>query len=148
MSQLYLPWGNGERYTNRLQVRNQFASTLELHKQSSYDYQEQPMQRQRSPSLPPIHHIETAKHIKEDRRNKDFINRNISSAKRFSFYDEDAEGDTSGYGSETVNHMNIRNKIGINDLNPIVAWQQDGKEHRYLFSIFKKKTLTFDNMHV
>ncbi|KPJ12307.1 hypothetical protein RR48_11563 [Papilio machaon] len=129
MSQLYLPWGSGERYTNRLQVRNQFASSLELHKQSSYEYQE-PVQRQRSPSLPPIHQIDAAKQIKEDRRYKEVLNRNISSAKRFSFYDEDCEGDTSGYGSETVNHMNIRNQNGTSDRNPVVAWQQDGKENR------------------
>ncbi|XP_013172685.1 PREDICTED: zinc finger CCCH domain-containing protein 13-like isoform X4 [Papilio xuthus] len=129
MSQLYLPWGAGERYTTRLQVRNQFASSLELHKQSSYEYQE-PVQRQRSPSLPPIHQIDAGKQIKEDRRYKEVLNRNISSAKRFSFYDEDGEGDTSGYGSETVNHMNIRNQNGTSDRNPVVAWQQDGKENR------------------
>ncbi|CAK1586343.1 unnamed protein product [Parnassius mnemosyne] len=132
MSQFYLPWGSGERYTNRLQVRNQFASTLELHKQSSYDYQEPVVvQRQRSPSLPPIHHIEIGKQTKEERRSKEFLNRNISSAKRFAFYDEDGEGDTSGYGSETVNHMNITNQCGSNNNNdPVVAWQQDGKETR------------------
>ncbi|XP_068618566.1 myb-like protein X isoform X1 [Battus philenor] len=129
MSQLYLPWGTGEQHKNRLQVRNQFASTLELHKQESFDYQE-PVQRQRSPSLPPIHHIETTKLIKEDRKYKEVLNRNVSSAKRFAFYDEDGEGDTSGYGSETINHMNIRNQRGIIEHNPVVAWQQDRDENR------------------
>lgn len=128
MSHLYLPWGSGERYTNRLQVRNQFASTLELHKDSSYNYQE-PTQRHRSPSLPPIHHVEVDR-SKEDKRTKEVINRNIPSAKRFTFYDEDGEGDTSGYGSETVNH--IRN--GFHDVNssrsPVMAWQQDDTDKR------------------
>ncbi|KAM3966136.1 LOW QUALITY PROTEIN: uncharacterized protein ACR2FA_012436 [Aphomia sociella] len=134
MSQLYLPWGSGERYTNRLQVRNQFASTLELHKQSSYDYQE-PIQRQRSPSLPPIHNIDPER-AKEDRRTN-VLNRNIPSAKRFAFYDEDAEGDTSGYGSETINHMNRSQKETIHEVTncriPVVAWQQ-GKDNRNLSS--------------
>ncbi|CAH2091328.1 unnamed protein product [Euphydryas editha] len=132
MSRLYLPWGSGERYNNRLQVRNQFASSLELHKQSSYEYQE-PIQRQRSPSLPPIHNIELKK-IEENTRYKEVLNRNVSSAKRFAFYDEDGEGDTSGYGSETVN---IRNQCGtFHDItnnhnnNPIVAWQQEEKENK------------------
>ncbi|XP_047535024.1 myb-like protein X [Vanessa atalanta] len=132
MSHLYLPWGSGERYTNRLQVRNQFASSLELHKHSSYEYQE-PIQRQRSPSLPPIHNIELKKSLDESRRQKEVLNRNVSSAKRFAFYDEDGEGDTSGYGSETVNHMNIRNQCGtFHDIanNPVVAWHQEGKEKR------------------
>lgn len=128
MSHLYLPWGSGERYTNRLQVRNQFASTLELHKESSYNYQEPP-QRQRSPSLPPIHHAEVDR-SKEEKRTKEVINRNIPSAKRFTFYDEDGEGDTSGYGSETVNH--IRN--GFHDVNssrsPVMAWQQEDTDKR------------------
>ncbi|XP_021181639.3 myb-like protein X isoform X1 [Helicoverpa armigera] len=130
MSHLYLPWGNGERYTNRLQVRNQFASTLELHKQSSYEYQE-PVQRQRSPSLPPIHNIEE-RSAKDDRRNN-VLNRNMTSAKRFSFYDEDGEGDTSGYGSETLNHMNRSGHRAIQEANncsPVVAWQQEGKDDR------------------
>lgn len=130
MSHLYLPWGSGERYTNRLQVRNQFASTLELHKQSSYEYQE-PAQRQRSPSLPPIHNIED-KTLKDDRRSN-VLNRNMTSAKRFSFYDEDGEGDTSGYGSETLNHMNRSGHRGIHDISnhsPVVAWQQEGKDDR------------------
>ncbi|XP_026731931.1 PH domain-containing protein DDB_G0275795 isoform X2 [Trichoplusia ni] len=129
MSHLYLPWGSGERYTNRLQVRNQFASTLELHKQSSYEYQEQG-QRQRSPSLPPIHNIEE-RNTKDDRRN--VLNRNIPSAKRFAFYDEDCEGDTSGYGSETVNHMNRSGQhrtLQGADRSPVVAWQQEGKDDR------------------
>lgn len=128
MSHLYLPWGSGERCTNRPQVRNQFASSLELHKQSSYEYQEQEsIQRQRSPSLPPIHHGE-----KEDRRTNT-LNRNIPSAKRFAFYDEDGEGDTSGYGSETINHMNRSQGVPLlhdSNRNPVVAWQQDGKEIR------------------
>ncbi|XP_050351846.1 histone-lysine N-methyltransferase, H3 lysine-79 specific [Nymphalis io] len=132
MSHLYLPWGSGERYTNRLQVRNQFASSLELHKHSSYEYQE-PIQRQRSPSLPPINNIELKKSLDENRRQKEILNRNVSSAKRFAFYDEDGEGDTSGYGSETINHMNIRNHCGtfhgISN-NPVVAWHQEGKEKR------------------
>ncbi|XP_049874727.1 myb-like protein X isoform X2 [Pectinophora gossypiella] len=126
MSQLYLPWGAGERYTNRLQVRNQFASTLELHKQSSYEYQE-PIQRQRSPSLPPIRHSEPDR--RDERRPKEVLNRNIPSAKRFAFYDEDGEGDTSGYGSETVNHI----RGGLHDVtnhNPVMAWQQDDKDNR------------------
>ncbi|KAL0872096.1 hypothetical protein ABMA27_004517 [Loxostege sticticalis] len=129
MSHLYLPWGTGERYTNRLQVRNQFASTLELHKQSSYEYQE-PSQRQRSPSLPPIHHVEE-RALKEDRR-ANVLNRNIPSAKRFAFYDEDGEGDTSGYGSETVNHKNRSGALHdvTNNRNPVVAWEQDGKDNR------------------
>ncbi|XP_035445324.2 ras guanine nucleotide exchange factor R isoform X2 [Spodoptera frugiperda] len=130
MSHLYLPWGSGERYTNRLQVRNQFASTLELHKQSSYEYQE-PVQRQRSPSLPPIHNIEE-RSVKDDRRNT-VLNRNMTSAKRFSFYDEDGEGDTSGYGSETLNHMNRSGHRAIHEANnhsPVVAWQQEGKDDR------------------
>ncbi|KAJ8713358.1 hypothetical protein PYW07_013728 [Mythimna separata] len=130
MSHLYLPWGSGERYTNRLQVRNQFASTLELHKQSSYEYQE-PVQRQRSPSLPPIHNIEE-RSVKDDRRNN-VLNRNMTSAKRFSFYDEDGEGDTSGYGSETLNHMNRSGHRAIHDASnrsPVVAWQQEGKDDR------------------
>lgn len=133
MSHLYLPWGSGERYTNRLQVRNQFASSLELHKQSSYEYQE-PIQRQRSPSLPPIHNIELNKSL-EDRRSKEVLNRNLSSAKRFAFYDEDAEGDTSGYGSET---LNIKNQcesfhgLPLNHRNNnVVAWQENGKDNRY-----------------
>lgn len=123
MSHLYLPWGTGERYTNRLKVRNQFASTLELHKEA-YDYQE-PSQRQRSPSLPPIHHVESER--KEDRRSKEVLNRNIPSAKRFAFYDEDCEGDTSGYGSETINH---RTQNGLHDVNrnPVMAWQQEDKD--------------------
>lgn len=127
MSHLYLPWGSGERYSNRTQVRNQFASTLELHKQSSYEYQE-PIQRQRSPSLPPIHNGESL--AKEERRNN-ILNRNIPSAKRFAFYDEDCEGDTSGYGSETINHMN-RGQITIHDSNrnAVVAWQQEAKGAR------------------
>ncbi|KAJ2944249.1 hypothetical protein O0L34_g18232 [Tuta absoluta] len=126
MSHLYLPWGSGERYTNRLQVRNQFASTLDLHKDSSYDYQES-MQRQRSPSLPPIHHLEQER--KEERKAKEVhtINRNIPSAKRFAFYDEDGEGDTSGYGSETVNH--IRGGLhNVSGHNPVMAWHQDDKD--------------------
>ncbi|XP_075979179.1 uncharacterized protein LOC142978569 isoform X2 [Anticarsia gemmatalis] len=130
MSHLYLPWGTGERYTNRLQVRNQFASTLELHKQSSYEYQE-PVQRQRSPSLPPIHHIED-RTLKEERKTN-ILNRNIPSAKRFAFYDEDGEGDTSGYGSETLNHMNRSGHRALHDVNnhsPVVAWQQEGKDDR------------------
>lgn len=136
MSHLYLPWGSGERYANRLQVRNQFASSLELHKQSSYEYQE-PIQRQRSPSLPPIHNIEINKSFEDNKRHKEILNRNVSSAKRFAFYDEDAEGDTSGYGSETINHMNIRNQctkfhetMNNYNNNPVVAWQQEGKENR------------------
>lgn len=130
MSHLYLPWGSGERYTNRLQTRNQFASTLELHKQSSYEYQE-PIQRQRSPSLPPIHHVEPERTvIKEDRR-PNVLNRNIPSAKRFAFYDEDGEGDTSGYGSETVNHKRSSASHDVtNNRNPVVAWEQDGKDNR------------------
>lgn len=127
MSQLYLPWGLGERYTNRLQVRNQFASTLELHRQSSYEYQE-PEQRQRSPSLPPIHHIDSDRVVKEEKRT--VLNRNITTAKRFAFYDEDCEGDTSGYGSETLYHMN-RNQIGsVHDVNcnPIMVWQQENND--------------------
>lgn len=129
MSHLYLPWGTGERCTNRAQVRNQFASTLELHKQSSYEYQDQePIQRQRSPSLPPIYHGEN---INDDRRTN-ILNRNIPSAKRFAFYDEDGEGDTSGYGSETINHMNKSQGVPLHDSNrnPVVAWQQEGKENR------------------
>ncbi|KAJ0178411.1 hypothetical protein K1T71_006234 [Dendrolimus kikuchii] len=128
MSQLYLPWGLGERYTNRLQVRNQFASTLELHKQSSYEYQE-PVQRQRSPSLPPIPHIDTDRVVKEERKTN-VLNRNIPSAKRFAFYDEDCEGDTSGYGSETIYHMN-RNQVGsVHDVNcnPVMVWQQENND--------------------
>ncbi|KAG6451445.1 hypothetical protein O3G_MSEX007159 [Manduca sexta] len=131
MSHLYLPWNTGERYTNRLQVRNQFASTLELHKQSSYDYQE-PNQRQRSPSLPPIHHIEGERPvIKEDRRSN-VVNRNIPSAKRFAFYDEDCEGDTSGYGSETLNNMNRNRKDYVQDenRNVIAAWHQETTDNR------------------
>lgn len=134
MSHLYLPWGSGERYTNRLQVRNQFASSLELHKQSSYEYQE-PIQRQRSPSLPPIHNIDINRSLEDNKRQKEVLNRNISSAKRFAFYDEDGEGDTSGYGSETINHMNIRNQCStfheaaIHN-NPVIAWQQEEKEKR------------------
>ncbi|CAG4950607.1 unnamed protein product [Colias eurytheme] len=135
MSHLYLPWGSGERYTNRLTVRNQFASSLELHKQA-YEYTE-PIQRQRSPSLPPIHHIDVNKTILDDnKRSKEIVNRNIPSAKRFAFYDEDAEGDTSGYGSETVNHMNTRSQHksmqDVHNHNPdiVVAWQQDGKDNR------------------
>ncbi|XP_026316755.1 myb-like protein X isoform X2 [Hyposmocoma kahamanoa] len=128
MSHLYLPWGTGERYTNRLQVRNQFASSLELHKESSYNYQE-PTQRQRSPSLPPIHHVEVDR-SKEDKKTKEVINRNIPSAKRFAFYDEDGEGDTSGYGSETINH--VRN--GFHDVkisqSPVMAWQQEDTDKR------------------
>ncbi|XP_053606313.1 myb-like protein X isoform X2 [Plodia interpunctella] len=132
MSNLYLPWGTGERYANRLQVRNQFASTLELHKQSSYEYQE-PIQRQRSPSLPPIHHTETERTAKKEERRNNIINRNISPTKRFAFYDEDAEGDTSGYGSETINHMNRgHNTMVAGDHNPVVAWQQTGKDNRNL----------------
>ncbi|XP_013190509.1 myb-like protein X [Amyelois transitella] len=132
MSHLYLPWGTGER-TNRLQVRNQFSSTLELHKQSSYEYQE-PIQRQRSPSLPPIHHSDTERVISKEERRSNVINRNISTAKRFAFYDEDAEGDTSGYGSETV-HMNrgqnsLHDVDIANDRNLVVAWQQTGKDNR------------------
>lgn len=131
MSHLYLPWGTGtNRYSERLQVRNQFASSLELHKQSSYEYQE-PVQRQRSPSLPPIRNqSEQQVNAKDDtRRSKGTLNRNLSSANRFVFYDEDAEGDTSGYGSETIN-MGIgkfqnnsgKEKVGDNH-NPVVAWQ-------------------------
>lgn len=124
MSHLYLPWGSTDRYGNRLQIRNQFASSLDLHKQSSYEYQE-PTQRQRSPSLPPIHHADQTK--EEPRRTKEVLNRNISTAKRFAFYDEDGEGDTSGYGSETINH-GIRNG-GLTDisksLDPVLAWQQN-----------------------
>lgn len=130
MSHLYLPWGAGERYTNRLQVRNQFASTLELHKQSSYDYQE-PTQRQRSPSLPPIH--STEERLTKDERKTTILNRNIPSAKRFAFYDEDGEGDTSGYGSETLNHMNRSGHRTIQEPSnqgPVVAWQQEGKDDR------------------
>ncbi|XP_069359120.1 kinesin-related protein 12-like isoform X1 [Maniola hyperantus] len=134
MSHLYLPWGSGERYTNRLQVRNQFASSLELHKQSSYEYQE-PIQRQRSPSLPPIHNIELNKSL-EDRRHKEVLNRNLSSAKRFAFYDEDAEGDTSGYGSETLNIKNQFESFHGAPLNHsnnnVVAWQEHGKDNRKL----------------
>ncbi|CAK1556119.1 unnamed protein product [Leptosia nina] len=128
MSHLYLPWGSGERYTNRLSVRNQFASSLELNK--SYEYSES-LQRQRSPSLPPIHNLE----IKTiEKRPKEVLNRNIPSAKRFSFYDEDAEGDTSGYGSETLNHMTTRNQNGTlrdaKHLGPdvVVAWQQNERD--------------------
>nr|XP_037869792.1 uncharacterized protein LOC105842926 isoform X2 [Bombyx mori] len=130
MSHLYLPWGSGERYTNRLQVRNQFASTLELHKQSSYEYPE-PVQRQRSPSLPPIHHIDDEKKLKDEKK-INILNRNIPSAKRFSFYDEDGEGDTSGYGSETINHMNRNNNDAVHDINrnPVVAWQQTTNDDR------------------
>ncbi|XP_072947258.1 uncharacterized protein [Epargyreus clarus] len=131
MSHLYLPWGSGERYTNRLQVRNQFASSLELHKQSSYEYQE-PVQRQRSPSLPPIHKIDERSAKEDNRRTKEVLNRNIPSAKRFAFYDEDGEGDTSGYGSETVNHMNIRGQgtfQAVTNQNPVVAWQQEEKDN-------------------
>ncbi|XP_059053775.1 myb-like protein X isoform X2 [Achroia grisella] len=130
MSQLYLPWGSGERYTNRLQVRNQFASTLELHKQSSYEYQE-PIQRQRSPSLPPIRSTDPERSRDDKRSNT--LNRNIPSAKRFSFYDEDAEGDTSGYGSETINHMNRNQNDTVHNVTntPVVAWQH-GKENRLL----------------
>lgn len=130
MSHLYLPWGTGERYSNstKPQIRNQFASTLELHKQSSYEYPE-PIQRQRSPSLPPIHNGEAL--IKDERRSN-VLNRNIPSAKRFAFYDEDGEGDTSGYGSETLNHMNKSQGVLLHDSirNPVVAWQQDSKENR------------------
>ncbi|XP_023936439.2 intersectin-1 isoform X2 [Bicyclus anynana] len=132
MSHLYLPWGSGERYTNRLQVRNQFASSLELHKQSSYEYQE-PIQRHRSPSLPPIHNIELNKSL-EDRRHKEVLNRNLSSANRFAFYDEDAEGDTSGYGSETINIKNQCESFHRGHLNHrndnVVAWQENGKSNR------------------
>ncbi|XP_052754994.1 histone-lysine N-methyltransferase, H3 lysine-79 specific [Galleria mellonella] len=121
-------------YTNRFQIRNQFASTLELHKQSSYEYQE-PIQRQRSPSLPPIRNNDPEK-SKEERRTN-VLNRNIPSAKRFAFYDEDAEGDTSGYGSETINHMNRCQNDALHDVtnnrNPVVAWQQ-GKENRNISS--------------
>ncbi|CAH4028808.1 myb-like protein X [Pieris brassicae] len=126
MSHLYLPWGSGERYTNRLTVRNQFASSLELHKQSC-EYTE-PIQRQRSPSLPPIHNIDLNK--TSDKRTKEILNRNITSAKRFAFYDEDPEGDTSGYGSETVNHMHPRTN-GTRNLNSdvVVAWQQEEKSN-------------------
>ncbi|CAB3259701.1 unnamed protein product [Arctia plantaginis] len=130
MSHLYLPWGAGERYTNRLQVRNQFASTLELHKQSSYDYQE-PAPRQRSPSLPPIH--STEERLTKDERKTNILNRNIPSAKRFAFYDEDGEGDTSGYGSETLNHMNKSGHRTIHEPStqgPVVAWQQERKDDR------------------
>ncbi|KAL4715879.1 hypothetical protein ACJJTC_014611 [Scirpophaga incertulas] len=131
MSQLYLPWGSGERYTNRMQVRNQFASTLELHKQSSYEYQE-PGQRQRSPSLPPIHHSDQDRTTKEDRRSN-VLNRNIPSAERFAFYDEDGEGDTSGYGSETINHKNRNNELQdvTNNRTPVMAWEGDGKHDRH-----------------
>ncbi|XP_073947480.1 uncharacterized protein isoform X3 [Choristoneura fumiferana] len=134
MSHLYLPWSTGERYTNRGQVRNQFASTLELHKQSSYEYQES--SHQRSPSLPPIHHIDPEnKAVSKDdiKRTKEVLNRNIPSAKRFAFYDEDGEGDTSGYGSETVNHMNSRPQGRGHDksgCNPVAAWQHDAKADR------------------
>ncbi|XP_039755901.1 uncharacterized protein LOC120630689 isoform X2 [Pararge aegeria] len=132
MSHLYLPWGSGERYTSRLQVRNQFASSLELHKQSSYEYQE-PIQRQRSPSLPPIHNVDLNKSL-EDKRHKEVLNRNLSSAKRFAFYDEDAEGDTSGYGSETLNIKNQCESFHGAPLhlrnNNIVAWQENGKDNR------------------
>lgn len=128
MSHLYLPWGSGERYTNRLTVRNQFASSLELHKQS-YEYTE-PVHRQRSPSLPPIHNIDLKA---GDKKTKEILNRNITSAKRFAFYDEDPEGDTSGYGSETVNHMQPRTNR-TRDINHhpdvVVAWQQEEKNNR------------------
>ncbi|CAH2237909.1 jg16712 [Pararge aegeria aegeria] len=134
MSHLYLPWGSGERYTSRLQVRNQFASSLELHKQSSYEYQE-PIQRQRSPSLPPIHNVDLNKSL-EDKRHKEVLNRNLSSAKRFAFYDEDAEGDTSGYGSETLNIKNQCESFHGAPLhlrnNNIVAWQENGKDNSQL----------------
>lgn len=129
MTHLYLPWGIGSnRYSDRLQVRNQFASTLELHKQTSYERQEVE-QRQRSPSLPPIRNVtEQIVSPKEDNRKiKDSINRNISSSKRFTFYDEDGEGDTSGYGSETHN-MKLRGGSGTsNDANTnlMVVWQQE-----------------------
>ncbi|CAG9561044.1 unnamed protein product [Danaus chrysippus] len=130
MSHLYLPWGSGERYTNRLQIRNQFASSLDLHKQSSYEYQE-PIHRQRSPSLPPIHNVQVKK--LDEAKTKDTINRNVSAAKRFAFYDDDAEGDTSGYGSETINQHNL-NQCGtfydMGNNNPVVAWQQLGNENR------------------
>ncbi|CAH2981213.1 unnamed protein product [Chilo suppressalis] len=143
MSHLYLPWGAGERYTNRLQVRNQFASTLELHNQSSYEYQE-PIQRQRSPSLPPIHHVDSERTLTKEDRRSNILNRNIPSAKRFAFYDEDCEGDTSGYGSETVNHKNINSVLHeiSNDHNPVVAWEQEGKENRNRMSCGDKSGTT------
>ncbi|VVC96174.1 unnamed protein product [Leptidea sinapis] len=131
MSQLYLPWGVSDRQSNRLQNRNQFASTLELHK--AY-YPETDIQRQRSPSLPPIHHLEVNKTAADDRKTRGVVNRNIPSAQRFSFYDEDAEGDTSGYGSETINHntkaMSDRLPAANNKYsnNAVVAWQHNGKE--------------------
>lgn len=136
MSNLFLPWGTGERYKNRLSVRNQFASSLDLHDQGSYEYQE-PLRRHRSPSLPPIYNIEHDRPMVENTpRNKESYNRNISSVKRFAFYDEDAEGDTSGYGSETVNHMNIKNQCTKFYNNPnnqsnevLMAWQ-DGRDGR------------------
>lgn len=133
MSHLYLPWGIGERYSNRLQVRNQFTSNLELHKHSSYENQESG-QRLRSPSLPPIRHVDTDRPKEES--GAGVLNRNIPSAKRFTFYDEDCEGDTSGYGSETVNNMN-RNRIEVSDANrnPVVAWQQENNDNRYLLII-------------
>ncbi|GBP55915.1 hypothetical protein EVAR_43707_1 [Eumeta japonica] len=118
MSHLYLPWGGGStRYTNRLQVRNQFASSLELHEQI-YDYPEQ-QQRQRSPSLPPIN---TSTEQSKEEKSKGVINRNLTSGKRFPFYDEDGEGDTSGYGSETINRSLARDTSAV---SPVVAWQQD-----------------------
>lgn len=119
MSHLYLPWGSGSsRYSNNSQVRNQFASSLDLH-DTNYEYQQNSPQRQRSPSLPPIRNSEQSLPKDDSRRT---LNRNLSSTKRFSFYDEDAEGDTSGYGSETVN-ISRRNGI-IHESNPVVAWQQ------------------------
>ncbi|XP_047993399.1 histone-lysine N-methyltransferase, H3 lysine-79 specific-like isoform X1 [Leguminivora glycinivorella] len=124
MSHLYLPWGSGERYTNRVQARNQFASTLELHKQP-YEYEE--VSHQRSPSLPPIHHIDDKS--KDEKKTKEVLNRNIPSAKRFAFYDEDGEGDTSGYGSETVNHRG-QGRVHDGARNPVMAWQHDTKEDR------------------
>lgn len=130
MAHLYLPWGTGNnRYTDRLQVRNQFASSLDLHDQTSYEYQDTE-QRQRSPSLPPIRNIEPTLSKEETRKNKETLNRNLSGAKRFAFYDEDAEGDTSGYGSETLN-MSI-GRTGLHGrVNPVVAWQQKDDNNRY-----------------
>ncbi|XP_041987558.1 PH domain-containing protein DDB_G0287875-like [Aricia agestis] len=123
MSNLYLPWGSGERYKNRLNVRNQFASSLELHQ--TYEYQE-PLRRHRSPSLPPIYNIDHGRAVLENTQRKDSYNRNVSSVQRFSFYDEDAEGDTSGYGSETVNHKNCRKFYSNpNQSDVVVAWQEE-----------------------
>ncbi|XP_037970715.2 histone-lysine N-methyltransferase, H3 lysine-79 specific isoform X2 [Plutella xylostella] len=119
MSHLYLPWG-GERSGRRLRARDQFASSLELHER-------EPAPRQRSPSLPPIRHDHD-----DTTRTKEVLNRNLSTSKRFSFYDEDGEGDTSGYGSETVNH---RTKSGaFHDLtanhNPVLAWHNNPDDNR------------------